>query len=290
MSQEAARSTGEAAADALLQAIEEFKARLSSRILTIAATVETDSEGRVVSSAANIAKVDELLSAMKGEFLDDEFVEAVTAYVESLDEVTVDVTASFDEFDGVDKEVLAAIGRRYKRETASILTNADTYSDAIWSPTADRLIYGIATAEALRGLLGGVTSTVEEAPITEPVETVTVSAPLMMQRTQTAAAVEQVGAEFFFFQGRPIKSTRQWCKEREGRYWHIEEVREWGRKAKAGDGWDGMVEGTDENTIFIHLGGWFGQRNSCRHILVPVLRSAVPREDLDRMRDKGLID
>lgn len=290
MSQEAARSTGEAAAEALLMAIEDFRSRLSQRVLTIASGIETDSAGRIVSSPANIARVDELISAMKGEFLDVEFVEAVTTYVESMDSVTAQVSRSFDAFDGLDEDVLTAISRRYKLETAAAITDPETYARALWSPMADRLIYAVATAEVLRNALSGASDTVTTDAIVAPVAPIVESAPIMMQRAETAAAIEQVGAEFFFFQGRPIKSTRRWCKEREGKYWHIEEIREWGRQAKAGKEWDGMVEGTDENTIFIHLGGWFGLRNSCRHILVPVLRSAVPKEDLDRMREKGLIE
>jgi hypothetical protein len=116
------------------------------------------------------------------------------------------------------------------------------------------------------------------------------SAPLMLQRTATAAVAEQVQAEFFLYQGRPIKTTREFCAEREGKYWHREEIKQWGRDAAAGDGWDGMVEGTNEQTIFLHLGGWYGARNSCRHVLLPVPRLQVAQEDLDRMREKGLID
>ena len=155
---------------------------------------------------------------------------------------------------------------------------------------ADAGVVAAGLGEVLSVALSGLTEAVGASNAVGSVEAVTVSAPLMLQRTQTAAAAEEAGAEFFYFQGRPIQTTRPWCREREGKYWHIEEIREWGRKAANGDGWDGMVEGTNEQTIFIHLGGWFGERNSCRHVLVPVLRSAVNREDLDRMREKGLIE
>jgi hypothetical protein len=115
------------------------------------------------------------------------------------------------------------------------------------------------------------------------------SAPSAMQRAQTAAASEQAGIVFYRFQGRPIKTTRPWCLAREGKVWHIEEIREWGRQAAAGQGWDGMVEGTNEQTIMTYLGGWYGDRSACRHVLVPVLASRVPAEDMERMRAKGLL-
>lgn len=289
MSLEDARTEGEQAAAALLLAVDEFRSRLSVRIVSIAGSIETDSEGRIVSSASNIARVGDLISAMKAEFLDDEFVEAVLAYIESMDVVTGDVIGAFDGFEGLDEEVVRAIGVRYKQEAVSTLTNPETYTGSLWNPTADNLIYAAATAQLLSTTLGSVVEVVNQAPVTSDVEAVTVSAPLMLQRTQTAAAAEQVGAKFFLFQGRPIATTRTWCREREGKYWHIEEIKEWGREAAKGQTWDGMVEGTNEQTIFVHLGGWFGERNSCRHILVPSIRSAVPAADLERMKNKGFI-
>lgn len=289
MSIEAARTEGEAAAEALLQAVAEFNTRLSTRITAIASGIETDANGRIVSSSSNIARVGELIAAMKAEFLDQEFIDAVTLYVESLDSVTANVVSGFDGFEGLDEEVLNAISRRYKQEAANTLTNPDTYDASIWQTAASGLIYGAATGALLDATLGSLGEAVAGSNMVSDVEAVTVSAPLMLQRTGTAAAAEQTGAKFFLFQGRPIKTTRPWCREREGKYWHIEEIKEWGRKAAKGDGWDGMVEGTNEQTIFVHLGGWFGERNSCRHILVPQLQFAVPEEDLTRMREKGLL-
>jgi hypothetical protein len=89
--------------------------------------------------------------------------------------------------------------------------------------------------------------------------------------------------EFFLYQGRPIGSTRSFCRERAGKYWHREEIKEWGRNAKFKP-WKGMHKGTNEANIFLLKGGY-----ACRHLLVPVSRQRVPAEDLERMRAKGLI-
>jgi hypothetical protein len=99
------------------------------------------------------------------------------------------------------------------------------------------------------------------------------------ERTATQVASEQVGAEFFLYQGRPIKTSRAFCIERAGKYWHKKEIESW-----ANEEWNGKKEGTNEQTIFSFLGGW-----SCRHTLVPVSRQGVPKSDLDRMRQKGYI-
>lgn len=92
----------------------------------------------------------------------------------------------------------------------------------------------------------------------------------------------QIGL-FFFYQGRPIRSTRKFCQERHGRAWHRDEIILWGKDANKGNGWKGMHKGTNAVTIFHFRGGY-----NCRHVWVPVDIMSVPPDDLARMRAKGL--
>ena len=90
--------------------------------------------------------------------------------------------------------------------------------------------------------------------------------------------------EFFLYQGRPIKTTRSFCRDRLNKYWHRKEIEEWGRNASCAP-WKGMHKGTNDVNIFLLRGGY-----SCRHGFLPVPRISVPPEDLERMRSKGLIE
>lgn len=292
-----ARDDGQAAAEALLKAIEAFKGRLSSRIVRMAAEVTTTG-GRIDSSAANISRVDELVALMKTEFLDDELAEAIIAYIGTLEGIGQEVIDAFEEFDAeVDEDVVDAIDRRYRATVAAYVADPDTYNESLWNRVSSAMIFGIATNAVLGETLGTITEAVDTAAMDGDVVQVVESAPLEMQRMATAAVADAVGAQFFLYQGRPIKTTRPFCAEREGRVWHREEIAEWGRQAAAGvdldgdgnPGWAGMVDGTNEQTIFVHLGGWYGGRSSCRHVLIPLPRFRVPEEDLARMRAKGLI-
>lgn len=284
-----ARDTGEDAAAALAEALAAFSTRLSGRIQRIAASIETRG-GRVASDPDNLGRIAALIAAMQQEFVDDELVEAITTYVESFDSITRDVFEAFSEFEGIDPELLLSIDRTFKAQTAATLLAPETYQSTLWSSVTNAMIYAVAVGGPVSDMLGSVANVVEAGAVTQASQTVVESAPLALQRTATAAVAEEVGAEFFFYQGRPIKTTRDFCREREGKYWHVEEIKEWGRQAAAGNGWDGVVEGTNEQTIFLHLGGWYGGRNSCRHVLIPVPRLQVASEDLERMRRKGLIE
>lgn len=287
MSLEGARLKGDASAEAILKAVQDLQQRFAPKVAAIAASIETDASGNIVSSPENIARVDALISRMKGEFIDDKFTDAVIKYLESLDDVTDDVADAFSDFD-VQDEVLRAIDRRAKAHVAAELTNPNSYP-SMWANVADGLIYGVAVAAAVEVTVRTVSNVAATVDAGSAVKPTVENAPIMMQRAQTAAAAQEAGVEFFLFQGRPIPTTRTWCRDKEGHVWHIEEIREWGRQAADGQEWEGMVEGTNEQTIFTYLGGWYGERNSCRHVLVPVPRFKVPASDLERMKRKGLV-
>lgn len=283
-----ALTQGDDAAVRLLEAIRKARGRLSGSAAAMVAELETDARGRVLPNAANIARIDTILEGLRSEFLlDDGITDAVADYVESLNSVAGTVLDVFMGFDA-DRDVLGAITTRTKASVASELLDAASYRDT-WTAIADVLTTGIVTGGDLSSIAKAVAGAAEGSKVDASTERLVRSTPSIMQRAQTVAAAEAGGVEFYLFQGRPIATTREWCREREGRIWHVEEIREWGRQAAAGDGWDGMVEGTDERTIFTYLGGWYGDRNSCRHVLVPVLRKNVPPEDIVRMVSKGLL-
>jgi hypothetical protein len=99
------------------------------------------------------------------------------------------------------------------------------------------------------------------------------------ERTATSVAAEAVGAEFFLYQGRPIDTTRPFCRDRSNKYYHKREIAGW-----ADEDWNGKMAGTTSATIFQYLGGY-----NCRHVLVPVRQDQVPAADLQRMRERGYI-
>ena len=291
-----ARATAERAAAALLAAIEKFKPRLSARLQRIATGLATK-DGRIESTPENLSAVVELVQAMRGQFLDDELIDAIADYIEAFNVIGQEVVNAFSDFDGMDPAMIEAIDRTYKEQTAAILTSPETYNAGMFQSLFNGLVTAVAIGSTLEEALGTVELVVQSDALTADTQTLVESAPLLMQRAATAQAGQAVNVQFYLYQGRPIKTTRLFCREREGHYFHVEEIRQWGRDGAEGvdltgegePGWNGMVEGTDENTIFIHLGGWYGERNSCRHVLIPVTLGRVPEEDRERMRRKGLI-
>jgi hypothetical protein len=296
MSIRRAQEIGQGSADALLLALASLQGRIARRLSLLATQLRTGPDGRILNTVENITIVEQIIAEAKASMIDEEFVDALAVYLTSFDAITGEVIDEFDE--DLDEDVLRATDRAFKGGMADALTNPETYGSSIWRPLANTLILGVVSESLLSTTVEAATQQVESAAAVEAVESDVATAPSTLGRTITQGVADQIGAEFFLYQGRPIRTTRVFCREREGKVWHRREIEEWGRKAAAGEdldgngnpGWAGMVEGTNAQTIFLYLGGWYGGREGCRHVLIPVPRRDVPQEDLNRMRAAGYID
>jgi hypothetical protein len=88
-------------------------------------------------------------------------------------------------------------------------------------------------------------------------------------------AADRLGLSWFKYIGGTIKSTRDFCEQRDGGYYHKEEIERWPRL-----NWDGKIAATNSRNIFSFRGGW-----NCRHKFIPVKRAAVPEKWKVRWRE-----
>lgn len=109
-------------------------------------------------------------------------------------------------------------------------------------------------------------------------------------RSRVSVISESLGGQFYRYVGGTIDTTRCFCEERNGLYFHIEEVKAWGDgditagdlSASCGYPWAGMNAGTNSGNITSLLGGY-----NCLHSLIPVSEIEVPREVLLRAINEG---
>lgn len=85
-----------------------------------------------------------------------------------------------------------------------------------------------------------------------------------------------LGLEWYFYSGGVIDDTRDYCKKRNGKYFHKKEVED------VPADWSGRIPGTNASTIFIYRGGY-----SCRHIYLGVDIESVPRSVIRRNISNG---
>ena len=93
-------------------------------------------------------------------------------------------------------------------------------------------------------------------------------------RTFQQSVTNDLGLEYYVYSGGLIDSSRPFCIDRAGKFFHQKDIELW-----AADSWAGKKQGTTESSIFLFCGGW-----NCGHQLIPVLENIVPKEVRDGKR------
>jgi hypothetical protein len=228
---------------------------------------------------------DARIAELEAGFADPKWQRAVGEYLKSFTALEKGLLEYAAGFGALDAGLLTVLKTQYQTISASYLTNATSFTRTLQQPIMQEVGAHIASGGRYRDLVASVSNIVtggddSDGAILGNARTAVNDMVSIYERTATNAAATAVGAEFFFYQGRPIDTTRPFCRAREGKAWHRKEVESWGSLE-----WAGQIPGTDSTTIFSVLGGY-----NCRHVLVPIARRDVPKEDLARMKAAGLID
>lgn len=87
------------------------------------------------------------------------------------------------------------------------------------------------------------------------------------------------GDRWYLYTSGTVEDSRPFCIQRNGKYYHFQEVSAWPRTA---GNWQGRAAGTNERTIFVLLGGY-----NCMHQLILVSKSRIPGSVIRRAKDQG---
>ena len=280
----AERAKGDAAVDKLLVEITDFQERTAQRLAGILGELEV-SNGVLVASPQNMARLSNVIGELEANFVDPQWLKAVSEYLASFNTLEAAIVQYADGFGAVDRALATVLKEQYQSVAGNYLLNASSFTRTLQQPIVEEVGTFIATGGRYRDLVQSVSNIVTGGDDTDGAllgnaRTAVNDMVSVYERTATKVAGDSVGAEFYFYQGRPIGTTREFCRERNGKYWHKEEVESWGDMT-----WAGQIPGTNEVNIFSVLGGY-----NCRHSLIPVARRDVPSSDLARMKAKGYIE
>lgn len=275
------------AQDKLEADLKDLQSRMALLLSAQVSTLSTR-DGALLPDQGNVVRAIGLIEQAKGMLRQRAWTDAVTRYINSFDTLHDAVVGYAGTQGNVSATMLDAIRIQYKQTTARYLTSADTFNDRLWSPLVDQMVASVATGVDLKQAIENVQQVIVPDDVVGPLERIaraaTENAQVIYKRASLKAAADEIGAQFYLYQGKNISTTRPFCKQRAGHVWHRKEIEEW-----ASEEWSGKTEGTNAETIFIYVGGYYGTERSCRHVLVPVPLRDVPREDLERMRANGLV-
>lgn len=282
------RALSDQALAKLVRAIKDLEARMALAASTTIAGFDTQGSdprtATVIANAANMQGALDVINAMKAELAGDPWIDAVSDYLESLDDTADRVIEYTQTLGDPDPAVAFALRRQYKVLIADLLTNPSTYNAALWVPAYQSISASVASEAQISQVVTSVNELVKgdserlgkiENAVGQPVS----DAQAVHERATTQALAKQLDIQFYFYQGSEIDTTRDFCAQRRDHAWHVKEIEEW-----ASLDWQGKRPETTKGNIFELLGGY-----NCRHIAVPISMRNVPASDLARMRAKGLI-
>lgn len=274
--------------EAFQSSVEKLQRRLYNRITELIGQLEVR-DGQIVMSEANLLRVQNINDELKQVLNGREYIEAVRKFTNEFDTQKAINDQYFRKAFGSDFNqvgIANQLVRNSQRNAFDLLVGAPAEQNFL-IPIRTQLENAVASGASFQDTIKGIRATVEgteeaDGRLLRYSKQVSWDAFALSDRAYTNAIAEDLDIEWFRYSGGLVKDSRCFCENRDRQYFHFKEVEAWGRmedlgECNTGEGWAGMMVGTNESTIFIVAGGY-----NCRHTLSPVSISIVPRDVIDR--------
>lgn len=270
-------------------AVEKQQRRLYREISELLDQLQTNDAGQIITNTGNFNISEQINNRLRQAFYNEEYIESVNAFANGFDdaaelnrkwlsdvlggELGADITGTAD-----------LLIQRQKRNAVELLVSTSAIDSAFFTPINNTLIESISTGESIKQLNRNIRNTIlgtdkvdgRLLSYSKQIANDTISTG---DRNYMFEMSKNVDIEFYRYSGGTISDTREFCQTRNGGYFHIKEIREWGTTPQ---NWQGRYRGTNPTTIFTWCGGY-----NCRHSLIPVSAASVPKEWLNRAIAKG---
>jgi hypothetical protein len=252
-------------------------------------------DGLVVASESNFAKIEQISQQLQGVLNNGEYLEATKDIIADMDKAKV-LNDSYFKKAVPEYKVETRLNQIYNaNRTSSINTfiGETTLEAEYLQPLKEALLSGISNEMPFSELVTNITTLTVgneevEGKLKKYGKQIASTTFSQTERNYGSMVADELGVEFVRYVGGEIDTTRCFCEQRNGKYFHIEEVRAWGdgdlsaggldMSCNTGGGaWAGMIDGTNRGNIESNLGGW-----ECKHSLVYVSEINVPQEVIDR--------
>lgn len=260
------------APEQIVTAAERLQKGILQRLLGQLAGLERDGDV-ILRNAANLTKAAEITAELQKVLTGREYVKMLAEFALEFEAAkkTSDslFRKTFKDFSGSEMAdlTLATAKARAVEELAGA-TVTTNFLQPLRGAIEQAVTSGADWTQTLRTMSRLVVGDEEyQGKLARHVKQVAWDALATADRAYNDAVAQDLGAEWFLYSGTELPTTRDFCRERVGKYYTRAMIEAW-----ADLDWDGkMAETTNANTIFQNLGGW-----NCRHILVPVSAAAVP--------------
>jgi hypothetical protein len=291
----------EEATEAFNEGLEASQKTAYNKIISLIKDIKLDTVGNIKKTAENVKILRGITKELNQALLTPTYKKRVANYVKTFDQIENEQLSYFKLIKSSFEvgPMLEVIKEQAIDTTIASLTETglETY---FTQPIKDILYRNISTGgsysafqEEIRTFILGNDDTVGRyLSYTRQITNDSLS---IYSRQYNEAISKDLGLVFYKFVGGLKDTSRDFCEERNGKYFHIEEIKSWGRGEKCcglslpqkknnSPFWPGMRKGTNENNILSFSGGYL-----CNHKMIAVSEAVVPKDVIERTKEKGYL-
>jgi hypothetical protein len=261
--------------DAYLNSVGKVQKNIFPDIIDLLKQLKTDSSGNLILNSSNLSIAAELKPLIKNILIESDYISDVKSFISELSEQAKISNNIFAKaFDGFQpKEVTDTLLKTSQRNAADLMVNSlgDRFADVVRENVETAISSNAGYKETLSQLQTIVTGDEEvDGKLLQYNKQIAHDTFAIADRNYTSAVSEELGAEWFFYSGSEIDTSREFCSKRHNQYFYYKEIEDWPKTA--GD-WAGRIPGTNSSTIYSYAGGY-----NCRHSIIPVSIRRVPEK------------
>lgn len=283
--------------DALITSVERVQRDLYTRLLELLSSLEKKGDV-ILQTKNNLVKIDEIIAGLKVALEDpnSQYYDAVKHFT---DEIKIQQGLSTDYFvkvfgDSKPSSFAMDVAMTTRKQAANLLLGSaveSSFFDPVREQITNAIISGSSYQETVKTLRDVVLGDAKkDGALQSHVKQIAHDSFAIADRSYATTLANENKAEWFNYRGSEIPTSRPFCKERHGRYFHKKEIEAFGRGEKTlgfqtpdkTGHWSGEIPGTNEKTIFNFAGGF-----SCRHAIIAVSIERVPKGDIERAIEQG---
>lgn len=268
--------------EALFSGIENTQRQIFDEVLSLIDKLERK-DGLIIISKSNLDIAAEINNNLDNIFNQSDFTEAVINFASEFEQAKKLNVKYFDKAfpDFKQSELQDAIYNATKEQAVEALAGSTVetgFLQGIKDQINESIISGSSFKDTVTNLREyALGSDQVDGKLLSYSKQIATDSIAIADRSFTNAIAEELDAEWFYYAGGEIDTTREFCLERHDKYFYYKEVEEW-----ASLQWDGKNDTTTPQSIYIFAGGW-----NCSHSIVPVSVTAVPKTVINRNLKNG---
>jgi len=274
----------ESVPDKFLTQVDKAQLQAYNNILELLAELNVEG-GRLVKSKKNFRIADDINAELKKVLKSTDYYDAVKSFVKDIgvqDSLTFDYfSKAFPKVKKIETEIAKEIKKRSQAEAIQVLQGISldkAYIEPLKTVISEAVYTNAdfkATLRTIRELAVG--SKTKEGKLNQYATQVAYDTFAVSDRSYTQAISQDINAEWFFYSGDTLPTSREFCISRSNEYFSKQEVQAWAELK-----WGGKHVNTNKDTIFKYAGGY-----RCGNSIMPVSVFDVPKDVLFRNIKKG---